>query len=262
MSKLHIFIDGSWLYKACAPERALANRLEYPDRNFKLHFGKLSSALLHYAQNHNAKCQEFGERMLCTSIFQLPEDLDEWPKEREDVSQDDVTSVRASVAAREKFAQGAIDNGYSGDAIYRPHLKGWMLQRLKQRRFQEKQVDATVVATLVKSAITRPGDYHAIITGDADVLPAVRVAYPQYSNNVFVATTHPDQLYAEARQTSFSLADFEYQVPPYFLEQHAEDLLDGAHVYRCGHCNKVFSRPKQIPKGALPCCNPCNHRRT
>lgn len=262
MSRLHIFVDGSWLYKACAAEKALANRLEYPDRSFKLDFSKLQNALLCYAQVHEATCVDFGDRIFCTSIFTLPEELDEWPNERDDVSSDDVQSVRASVAARERFAQSALDAGFSDSAIFRPKLKGWMLEKLRNRRFQEKQVDATVVAMLVRAAIINNDDYHAIITGDADILPAIRVAYPEYSKNVFVATTHPDQLFAESRQTSFSLADFDYAAAPYYLEQHAEDLMQGEHVYKCGHCNKVFSRTRPIPKSALPCCNPCNQRRT
>lgn len=262
MSRIHIFIDGSWLFKACAPERALANKLEYADRAFRLDFTRLSQALLDYANRHDQNCTDFGERIFCTSIFSLPEDLDEWPAERDDVSEDDVASVRNGVAARERFAKSAVDAGFSEVGIFRPRLKGWMLQRLRDHRFHEKQVDATVVAMLVRSAIVNQGDYHAIVTGDADVLPAIRVAYPEYSRNVFVATTHPDQLLAEARQTSFSLADFDYAVAPYFLEQNAHEFLQGENVYRCGHCGKVFSRPKAIPRSALPCCNPCNQRRT
>jgi DNA-directed RNA polymerase subunit RPC12/RpoP len=262
MSKMHIFIDGSWLFKACAPERALANRLEYPDRQFKLDFGKLSSVLLRYASNHDPSCSEFGDRFFSTSIFSLPENLDEWPAERDDVSVDDIASVKSSVIARDRFTQSALDAGFSDSAIFRPRLKGWMLQKLRDRRFQEKQVDTTVVALLVKSAIINPNDYHVIITGDADILPAVRVAYPDYSRNVFVATTHPDQLRAESRQTSFSISDFNYVIEPYYMEKHAHELLTGDNVYVCSHCNKAFSRPKPIPKKALACCSPCNSKRT
>jgi hypothetical protein len=137
-----------------------------------------------------------------------------------------------------------------------------MIQRLRDRRFQEKQVDATVVALLVRSAITNAGDYHVIITGDADVLPAIKVAYPKYSENVFVATTHPDQLQAESRQTSFALADFDYRIPPYFLDEYVKSFLDGAYVYACGHCGKVFARPSPVPARSRPCCNPCHRTRT
>jgi hypothetical protein len=262
MSRLHVFIDGSWLFKACAPEKALALRLEYPERSFRLNFGRLCQALLGHVSTNDPRCDSIGDRYLSTSIFSIPDDVDEWPAERDDITSADIENVRHSVAARDAFAKGAVDAGFDPSAIYRPHLKGWMIQKLRERRFQEKQVDATVVALLVRSAITNSGDYHAIITGDADVLPAIKVAYPKYSENVFVATTHPDQLQAESRQTSFALADFDYRIPPYFLDENVKSFVEGANVYVCGHCNKVFARPNPIPAGRRPCCSPCHKTRT
>ncbi len=260
--KLNIFIDGSWLYKACARDRALSNRLEYADKTFKLDFEKLSNALLKYAYDHDSDCTEFGDRIFSTSIFSLPDDLDDWSVEHDDITSHDIERVRSTVNIREQFAKSAIDAGYSDEALFRPPLKGWMLQNLRENKFQEKQVDATVVALLVRSAIINGNDYHAIITGDADILPAIKVAYPKYSSNVFIATTHPDQLHAESRQTSYSLTEFDYAMDPYYLEQHADKLLAGENVYTCVHCNKVFSRPNAIPVKARPCCHPCHQKRT
>jgi len=140
-------------------------------------------------------------------------------------------------------------------------LKGWMLENIKEHRFQEKQVDTTVVALLVKYAITSPDDVHAIITGDSDILPAIKVAYPEYSKNVFVVTIHPDQLTSESRQTSFTLTDFDYDIPPFYLEKNAEKILKGDYVYSCAHCSRIFSRTKAIPSGNNPCCYPCHKKR-
>lgn len=262
MSKLNVFVDGSWLFKACAPDRALSYRLEYSEKLFALDHAKLLEALLAHAGSHIQGCDSLGDLYFATSIFELPENLDDWPSEYEDVSVSDIENVRRSSGAREKFVAGALAAGYSDKAVFRPRLKGWMLAKLRERRFQEKQVDATVVALLVKSAIVNPSDVHVIITGDSDVLPAIRVAYPEYSANVFVATTHPDQLKAESRQTSYALTDFEYTIPPFFLEEHAEKLLQGENVYVCVHCNKVFSRPKAIPRGGRACCHPCHLKRS
>lgn len=262
MSKLNVFIDGSWLFKACAPEKALSNKQENSDRAFQLDFKKLLKLLLNHAKSHDAACDTLGDLYFSTSIFDLPEDLDRWLEERDDISEDDVASIRRSTHARVVFSQKAIDAGFSESAIFHPKLKGWMLQKIKDHRFQEKQVDATVVALLVKSAITKPDDVHAIITGDSDILPAIRVAYPEYSDNVFVATVHPDQLLAENRQTAFALADLDYAIDPLFLDQNTQHLLQGEHVYTCNHCNKTFARSSAIPKKALPCCNPCHQKRT
>lgn len=262
MSRLHIFVDGSWLFKACAPERALANKLEYNDRAFRLDFQKLQDCLLHHIREKDPRCDEFGQRIFASSIFEIPDSVDNWAEEHDDVYPNDIENIRHSVSARQKFADSALESGFSDDALFRPRLRPWMLEKLRTRRYQEKQVDAAVVALLVRSAITNGNDYHAIITGDADILPAIKVAYPQYSENVFIATTHPDQLQAESRQTAFSLADFNYSIQPFYLEQNALWLLSGEHVYECGHCRRVFGRPNPIPDRALPCCHPCHLKRT
>lgn len=262
MTNLNVFIDGSWLFKACAPERALANRMEFPDRVFPLDFNKLKNLLLTHAQKSDSECKSFGDLLFSTSIFSLPDDLDKWPEERDDVSQVDIDNVRRSAHAREKFTDKALDAGFSDSAIFHPRLKGWMLQKLRDNRFQEKQVDTTVVALLVKAAITKPDDVHAIITGDSDILPAIRVAYPEYSKNVFVATIHPDQLLAENRQTAFALADMDYTIDPLFLDQNVQNILHGENIYLCSHCNKAFLRPAPIPRLALPCCTHCHQKRT
>lgn len=141
-------------------------------------------------------------------------------------------------------------------------MKGWILKRLREETYQEKQVDPTVVALLVRSAITQPDDFHVVITGDADMLPAIKVAYPKYSENVFIATTHPDELKAEHRQTSFSYSNLEFKIPPLYLQDNVASIMRGDHVYTCAHCHKAFARQKPIPMKARPCCKPCDARRT
>ena len=261
MSRLNVFIDGSWLFKACAPEKALAARTERPDRAFQLDFAKLDRTLLSHAQQHAPQCDSLGERFISTSIFALPDNFDDWPKEYDGVTADDITRTRNGVLARERFVVAATAAGYSDRAVYHPRMKEWILDKLRAKQYQEKQVDATVVALLVRSAIVEPDGVHVVITGDADVLPAIKVAYPEYSRNVVVATTHPDELAAERRQTSFSLSNFDFRIPPLYLQDRAVDLLRGENVYTCSHCNKVFARPKPIPAKARPCCSPCNARR-
>lgn len=261
MSKLNVFVDGTWLYKACGADRALANRLEYPDRRFPLDHGKLAQELLAHARQHVPECDTLGDMYFATSIFDLPDDIVDWPSTREDVSAAEIDFIQRSTNARQRFSDGAIQAGFSDAAIFRPKFKGWMLDKLRDHRFQEKQVDASVVALLVKYAITCPNDVHVIITGDSDVLPAIRVAYPEYSNNVLVATTHPEQLKADSRQTSYALADFKYVIPPFYLEQNADKVMQGVNVYKCVHCNKVFSRPNPVPRNRPACCKPCHESR-
>jgi hypothetical protein len=128
-----------------------------------------------------------------------------------------------------------------------------------RREYQEKQVDTTVVALLVRSAITRPNDYHTVITGDSDILPAVSTAYPEFTKNVFVTTTHPDELNARHRQTAFSLIDFSFTIPPFYMQnkENAEQILRGNYIHRCEECGKVFSTERQIPPRQRPRCVNC-----
>ncbi|OQX67089.1 MAG: hypothetical protein B6A08_17145 [Sorangiineae bacterium NIC37A_2] len=260
MAKLNIFIDGSWLFKACGKGSALSNRTEGAGP-FRLDFERLCNALLAHAARANPNCTTIGERYLSTSILDIPADVEDWI-DGTTIFDEDIQALRSSVHARDRFAQSALDANFDPSAIYRPKLRDWMLPKLRDRRFQEKLVDATVVALLVRSAIVNAGDYHVVLTGDADVLPAIRVAYPKYSENVFVATTHPDQLKSEARQSAFALHDFSSNVEPFYLDEHAAEFVDGDHVYTCSHCNKVFARSAPIPARARPCCSPCHNSRT
>lgn len=120
----------------------------------------------------------------------------------------------------------------------------------------EKQVDTSVVALLVRSAITRGEDYHALVTGDVDTLPAIRVAYPEFTRNVFVATTHPDELNPRHRQTAFALVDFTFAVPPFYMQNrdNAVRLIEGAHAYRCEECGSVFTPAAPVPVRSRPRC--------
>ena len=93
-----------------------------------------------------------------------------------------------------------------------------MIPKLEKGSYREKQVDSTVVALLVKSAITHPQDYHALVTGDADMIPAITTAFPEYTKNILVVSTHPDELDPKHRQSSFSYLDFSFDLPPFFLQ--------------------------------------------
>ena len=261
MSTLNIYIDGTWLFRACGGGAALAGKTDKPDSNFSLNFERMNDSLLAHVTDVDPKCDSLGDSYLATSIFTLPDDLEDWPDNHSEISQDQIDRVRRGAHARESFLANAVSAGYKTDAVFRPLLRAYMIQKLADGKFQEKQVDSSVVALLVKNAITKPDDYHVVITGDADVIPAIRVAYPDYTKNVVIATTHPDQLQSNHRQASYSLLDFQFDVPTYFLAQNAKNIIDGEHVYDCAHCAKVFTRLKPIPTRAQPCCFSCHKQR-
>ncbi|MGB4775415.1 MAG: hypothetical protein WBP45_09600, partial [Daejeonella sp.] len=261
MPKLNIFIDGTWLFRVCQPDGVLSNRTEYNTQSFKLNFDNLTNSLIGYLKS-KSKNVELGERYISTSIFDLPSDLANWTNENPDVTTNDIERVTKGAQAREFMVQNALAAGFSDSAVYRPRLRPFMIEKLKNKTYQEKQVDATVIALLVRSAITQGENFHAFITGDSDVLPAIRVAYPEYSKNVLLVTTHPDELRAEHRQTSFSYTDFQFEIEPYFLQDHVKEIIHGQNVYECSNCRKTFVRSKSIPKNRRPYCNNCSQGRT
>jgi hypothetical protein len=266
MAKVNIFIDGTWLFNACKHGCSLANATEYSDKNFPLDFSKLDDMLVKHinAEVGSVEHHEVGDRYIATSIFELPDNFDEWPKVYPDKCMDnDVKKVRSGSYARKMFTDRAIAAGYKDDAIFTPKIKPYIVKKLSQDQYQEKQVDATVVALLVKYAITRSEDYHVLITGDSDMLPAIKIAYPEYTVNVAVATTHPDGLLESHRQSAYSLINFEFCISPFILEENAEKLIEGDNVYRCKECSKVFRRPKPIPRhsSTRAICSPCFNRK-
>ena len=261
MSKLNIFIDGTWLLTQCGAGKAMANATDRPDSRFDLDFGKLNKALLQHAEKHGGNCDEIGDAFISTSIFTLPDDFDDWPDRFDDITTDQIEKTRRAVTARERFVTSAQSAGYKTDAVFRPVIRDYIIRRLAERRYQEKQVDTSVVALLVRYAITKPGDYHCVITGDSDILPAVKIAYPEFTKNVFLASTHPDELNPSHRQTAFSLVEFAFEIEPFYLQNKdtVSQLISGDNVYRCEECGRIFTLSSPIPSRSRPRCQQHRH---
>ncbi len=262
MAKLNVFIDGTWLFRSCSPSKVLASKTERPENSFSLNFAKFDQALLQHVNSHGGNCDGFRDRYIATSIFDIPDDFESWSDYYEDFTPAQIEQAKRGSYARDRFVNNAIDAGYSSDAIFRPRMKHYILKNLTEGKYQEKQVDATVVALLVRSAIEHQQGFHAIVTGDSDILPAIRVAYPEYTKNVVIVSTHPDELSAEHRQTSFSLNNFDFDIPPFYLQDHVVTIIHGENPYRCAECNKVFVRSNPIPQKSRPYCNGCYSSRT
>jgi hypothetical protein len=251
----NVYIDGTWLYNQCLPERILANRMEFPDKTFELDFGRLLEAF----------CVELGDRVRAeggepptvgslyfyTAIFDIPDEPDpEWP---------DVSSLRRSVAARQRFADKAVAADFSPDGIYRVPLRTWIIEELRERRYQEKMVDTSLVARLVEQTIADPQRLHLVVTGDTDIVPAIQTVVPDYADTVVLACTHPDQYNPGEAQSSFRLAQFPFRYEPIYLEQLIERIAAGDNVYQCSNprCNSFFVRERPVPSAANPVCHPC-----
>lgn len=259
LADLNVFIDGSWLFRQCGPTGSLAYATDRPSERFPLDFNRLNQELLRHVESHGHHCDGLGELIFAASILSLPSDLDDWPKKYPGIRPENIEITRKAVWAREALLREAKKGGYSDEAVLRPDLREWTLRKLIEGRFQEKQVDSLVVALLVRAAITRPDDFHVLITGDADLLPAIRVAHPGFTANIFVATTHPDELDARHRQTSYSLVEFGLRIPPYFMQNkgNAERIIEGAFPYRCEECGHVFVQERAIARAERPRCSRC-----
>lgn len=254
MSRIHIFIDGTWLFKVCNTGSALSYTTDSPTYPFSIDWNRFDAAIKQHAEKASSRQLELGERVLATSIFTLPDDFDDWSNRFLDITTEKIEKTKRVVFAKNRFVQAAVDTGYSEVAIFRPEIKSWIIPKLEDGSYQEKQVDTTVVALLVKSAITQPEDYHAVITGDADMIPAIKAAYPEYTRNVLIVSTHPDELDSARRQSSFSYFDFVFDLQPFFLQTNADKIIAGNNVYRCVECGKIFTTQNEVPSKQRLCC--------
>jgi hypothetical protein len=252
----NVYIDGSWLFKQCGANGILANRMEFPESNFRLDFQRLLSMFEQaLSVDLGGEVVEADRLYLYTAIFSVPEVPDpEWG---------DIAFIQGNTFARRRFAESAVAAGFDPQGIFDVPLRGWIVEKVREHRYQEKMVDTSVVARLVEQAIRDPERLHVLVTGDTDMLPAISTVVPEYTQTVVLATTHPDQYNPGDAQSSFRLNQFDFRFGPIYLERHVEEIVHGAYVYRCSNpgCQRVFIRHDPIPAKANPVCKPCHEGR-
>jgi hypothetical protein len=71
MSKIHIFIDGTWLFKVCGAGAALSYTTDSPTYPFLIDWNKFDSSLRQHTEQQSNTQIELGERFfsLQFSIF-------------------------------------------------------------------------------------------------------------------------------------------------------------------------------------------------
>lgn len=254
-NKVHIFVDGTWLFNVCKVGYALSGTTYDSTKPFRIDWKKLNETLLKYVEQHSSQNLELGDKYIVTSIFDLPTDFEQWiGGDYDDITEEELKRTSGLVRAKNKFTASAYQQGYTKDAVLTPRIKPWIVKQLTSKTYQEKQVDTTVVALLVKSAITNQNDFHIVVSGDADMLPAIKVAYPEYTKNVVLVTTHPDELSNNRQHSSFSYLDFKFTIPAFYLQDNSDRIMEGAFVYKCVECAKVFSTKKAISNRQRPRC--------
>lgn len=253
----HLFIDGSWLFRACADNGVLANRTCDSTVAFDIDFNKMKAGILKHINDNGVACSGWKTLNFVTSILEIPSDINTWAGHHPGCTADNIRKLLNNITARNHFAQKAIDAGFDPSIILRPMLKPYMVKKIAEKAFQEKQVDTTVVALLIKSAFQNPNDVHVFITGDADILPAIQVAYPQYTQQVLLATSHPDELNAIHRSSSYSLSQFTFSLPVFYFQDHIKDLLTGDFIFQCDNCAKYYSSRTEFSALQRPRCSKC-----
>ena len=271
MSKLHVYIDGTWLFKVVTGN--VFDRFVCDPRFFTIDFNRFNDLLLKHIAKQRPECTEIGYCHFVTSLFDLPDDFDTWVGKRianpyggqsVTISQNNITITRNNILKRKEFADAAIKAGYDPSCVFHVQLQEWMLLNLlhPELRYQEKQVDTTVVALLVRDAIEHPDDCFALVAGDADILPAIHIAYPNYTKNVFPVLTSPDEREGKNRQTSFKYSQYQFEIDTLVLQSHVGEIMAG-NVYQCTECQKYFTTlkpidPQRIASGRLlPRCPKC-----
>ena len=262
LKKLHIFIDGSWLFRVCQPVGILASRTERSGYSFDINFAKLSKVLLQHVRHYDRDCAKVGEKYYVTTILTIPENIENLVDDDSESTINIVERIKRTSISRSSVAENAVKAGYSADGISRPILNRHMFEKYTDGVFQEKQVNAALVALLVRSVFINPGDYHLLISGDNDIITALSVAYPEYYKNMVIATTHPDELKVEHRHTSFSFYKHKFDIPPFYLQDFVKEIVNGQFIYECSKCRVIFTRTLAVHGTRRPYCRTCLELRT
>lgn len=130
MPAVNIFLDGTWLLVQAAAGQSLANTTDNLNSRFQLDFTKLNNAILKHVQENGGACDRIGKTYIACSIFQLPDDFDDWPNQYLDLTSENIEKTRRSVFARDAFVRDALTAGYSSDAVFRPPIRDYIIRKL------------------------------------------------------------------------------------------------------------------------------------
>jgi uncharacterized LabA/DUF88 family protein len=238
--KLHIFVDGSWLYRVYTDgildkEFALYDEIKKTNK-FNIDFNKLKLYILEHTKKTDPDVQ-LGDCYFISSIFHIAK-----PDELEGET-NDINKIKEKISDKNIFADKAIAGGFQ-DSVIRPELKSWHIESVLTGDFREKQVDIKLAALFTKYAVTTPCDYFAIITGDSDFVPAIDISGA--IENVILVTTHPDESDKRHIKSSRLLTTLNFRIAPIYLRSIAKYIMKGMYIYECIDCKKFFSLENAI----------------
>jgi hypothetical protein len=253
MNRIHVYIDGTWLFNQCGKDRTLSQYVE--SDYFFIDFNKLNSVIEKYIfQSSGIQPQPGGQHWYYTSIItNIPD---------HDIDGNSLDWLKSLSYSKEQTVLAARRAGYDTSGVFEVPFKHWMPKQIERKLFQEKMVDTSLVARMVLSSIQYPQDFHVVVTGDLDMIPAISLVVPQYLEKVVLFTTDPRQWDPNMQQTSKKLTDYNFKYGPFYLDNMVSEIFQGNFVYTCDHptCSIVFARRNEIPVGEKPYCS--THLRT
>lgn len=244
--KCNIYIDGTWLFRQCAPNSIMAQQTYNENEAFKIDFNKLINAVIDILQTDSKQNIIKGSLWYYTSIIRNIPDYDSNGKNLDWLKQLSV--------AKDKTVENARKAGFNTAGVFDIPFKPWIPQRIMDKTYQEKMVDTSLVARMVLECLNNPEDFHVLISGDLDMLPVLDLIVPSYIEKIVLFTTHPDQWDPNQQQTSKKLNDFHFNYGPYYLEKIADRIMQGSYILVCEKCKKLFANSNKPPAGKNTFC--------
>lgn len=228
-TKLNLFADGSWLFKACRPGGYLALRTENPEMRFKLDFNKFVLCIRNHISNIANDEIIYSKKYIASSIFDTVNTsvpIDEWPIRFSGITKEMIENFIKNITARTRFISNAEKYGGfeydSNNEILNPRI----LKQWSEEKYREKLVDTKVAIALMQCiGEHKNNEYYAVVTGDKDLLPALQAKYPDYTKNVLLITTSPDSVAGISSHELVDFVDDKFRLTPFLLDEHIDSFL-------------------------------------
>lgn len=231
MKNIHLFVDGTWLFKTCKPGGFLAKLTATPEQRFKMDFQKFVGFVESELSDVLGSTICCGKKYIASSVFDiagLNPPIDKWPEAYTDegITPEMIVRFRNNITARTNFIDNAVKfGGFFYDANHES-LKPHIVVAIANDDYREKQVDSKVQAELIDCGKeNKLSAYYAVLTGDLDMMPALKKSYPEWSDNVILLTTEPN--YPDG-VSSFDMVKFvneNFKYNAVFIDKHFSKFL-------------------------------------
>jgi hypothetical protein len=232
--KIAIAVDGSYLFKICAANSALARNACQKGARFPFSFPRFEKACLEdLARRGFGEC-EVVARYFVTSLFHIPIEALLW---------DGASGLVIGQNQRNHFAEAAHRSGYE-TKVFRPFLNARVMENVLKKTYTEKRVDSSL-AVRVAVLAHDPDLVQVVLTGDGDIEPALDILP---SNRYLLASGKPGQ---------GSPSEWVYR-NLFVLEHHAREIMGESSSISCFHCQRSRDHLQNIAEESTDPCRYCD----